>query len=720
MKQFDLDTRLALWGIDPPPRDPKMLLDFIEGLAEKRLLPPPARSVDELYRRRDGLRLHLLSSLGLDPRPKRTPLNVRQAGTVERKNYVIIKLVYEAWPGLPVTAHLYMPVPLEKPAPGLVFACGHGMESGKLTPVYQSFCASAATLGIVTLIYDPIGQGERLGGWRDHGHLNALLLGKSQLGFMAWESIRALDLLESLPEVDPARIAMTGSSGGGLNTLFTTALEDRFCCSIPAAYPCTFFHAMQAERDLNWEDGVDVCNQVPQVMSYCEMSDIASLIIPKPLMILAGSLDRIFPIQGTRKIANDISRNYTLAGVPERFCFLEFEEEHGYRKPLREAAYGWLAYWLMNKGDGSAIPEPELDLIPDPYPIGYVAPPRATPGRVREQSPTKNPTPDSIIGFCLQPDKPVQPEAYFDRLLAEMCDNLPVNELPSESASVPAWQEKILRRIQAIIGPFPSKCSLDTHLFNQVWTDNLMAERITFESEKGITIPGYMIMPADWHCPSPFVVYAGEWGKRQGIKSGLVQELIAHGYGVLAIDVRGTGETAATDFEAATNLLMMDRPLFGQRVWDVIRGVDFIWERCYIAPQIDKGRLVVAGEGIGGMLALYAAALDERIAGAAALDIPFSYKSLLNSGANFPASVYLFNVLNRFDMAHVAACCAPRPILLRTVDGNRHPQTKDHIRCEFEIATKTFELLGALPDCFRILSPEDNQPVSNWLDRVLV
>ncbi len=118
-----------------------------------------------------------------------------------------------------------------------------------------------------------------------------------------------------------------------------------------------------------------------------------------------------------------------------------------------------------------------------------------------------------------------------------------------------------------------------------------MAERITFESEPGITVPGLFMMPEEWQRPVPFVVYAGEWGKAQGIGDGTIQNLVEHGYGVLAIDVRGVGETATTDFEASTNALMMDRPLFGQRVWDVLRAVDFLWERCYIAPQIDIGTL---------------------------------------------------------------------------------------------------------------------------------
>ena len=216
------------------------------------------------------------------------------------------------------------------------------MEAGKLAQPVQSFCAAAASLGIITLVYDPIGQGERLESWRDHGNLNLLLVGQSQLGWMVWESIRALDYLVSRPEVDPERIGMTGASGGGLNTFFTTAIEDRFACAIPVAYPCTFSAAMHAERDLNWEDGTDVCNQVPQVMSYAEMSDIASLFIPKPYMILSGSRDKIFPIAGYDRLHLQSKHNYQLAGVPERFRFAEFDEEHGYQLELAPGGL-WLA-----------------------------------------------------------------------------------------------------------------------------------------------------------------------------------------------------------------------------------------------------------------------------------------------------------------------------------------------------------------------------------------
>jgi len=720
MKRFSFTEKLVLWGVDRPPSDPEMLLNFIQTLAENQSVPALTQSIEELDLRRDSLQKRLRQSLGLDPWPERTQLRVRKTGELKRDGYKIEKLVYEAWPGLLVTAHLYLPDFLKEPSAGLVYACGHWMEAGKLALPIQSFCASSASLGIITLVFDPIGQGERFGNWRGHRHLNALLVGKCQLGLMVWESIRALDYLLSRPEVDPKRIGMTGASGGGLNTFFTSAIEDRFACAIPVAYPCTFSAAMKAERDLNWEDGTDVCNQVPKVMSYAEMSDIASLFIPKPYMILSGIHDQIFPIAGTRQIATNISHNYGLAGVSENFRFVEFDEVHGYQQSLREAAYGWLKKWLLNSGDGSPISEPVLDLLPNPYPVEYSTPPFLTPDNLGGQSPTMTPTQGSLPGFCLPQHQDLHNEEVLSSMFRTVAKQMPsISPLPTRLADLSEWQGKVIQRVRKKLGSFPQKCLLQTRIFNQVWENGMMAERITFQSEEGITIPGLFIMPEEWNCPVPFVIYAGEWGKNQGIYSSLIEELVQDGYGVLAIDVRGIGETATSDFEAATNLLMMDRSLFGQRVMDVIRAIDFVWERCYIAPQIDKGRLVIIGDGVGGLWALYAAALDRRVAAVAAMDVLYSYTCLLDHGARFPASVYLFDVLKEFDLDHLIASIAPRPVYLRPVDGWRRPCTSSELDTSFRLAREAFSLTGACNEEFQVSSAGNMQSIFKWLHNIL-
>ena len=119
MDSDSLADRLDLWGVDRAPSDPEMLLDFIEGLAQGQPQPAPAQTLEELESRRLPLTLKLRHSLGLDPWPERTPLNARLTGRMPRQGYTIEKWIYEAWAGLPVTAHLYIPEGLKGPVPAI-------------------------------------------------------------------------------------------------------------------------------------------------------------------------------------------------------------------------------------------------------------------------------------------------------------------------------------------------------------------------------------------------------------------------------------------------------------------------------------------------------------------------------------------------------------------------------------------------------------------------
>ena len=298
----NLGVIAARLGISRPSPYQDMLLDFIERQAARLAMQrrPPASS-DEWHAGRDGLRRRFQRALGLAPFPARTELNARVTGTIERPAYRIEKVIYEPRPGFTAAAHLYLPRGRQGPSPAVLYSPGHWMENGKLEPDIQACCANLARLGFVALVYDPIGQGERLGTWRDHGHLELLIAGQTQAGLMAWESVRAIDYLLSRPEVDPARLGMTGASGGGLNTFCTCAIDERIQVSVPVCFINTFLDMMKAQRNRNWEDGVDLCNQIPAVMTFASMSDVCGLFAPKPLCVVAGVQDHMFPISGARE-----------------------------------------------------------------------------------------------------------------------------------------------------------------------------------------------------------------------------------------------------------------------------------------------------------------------------------------------------------------------------------------------------------------------------------
>jgi pimeloyl-ACP methyl ester carboxylesterase len=462
---------------------------------------------------------------------------------------------------------------------------------------------------------------------------------------------------------------------------------------------------MTAERDRNWEDGVDLCNQVPGVMAYAEMSDIPGLFAPKPLCIIAGVRDWMFPIEGVREVYKDIAHIYHLLEASDRVHLAEVDSEHGYDRKMREAAYGWLARWLRNEGDGSPIPEQECALLPIPYhpALTYMDPPDAADLPILRH---RDAFPEPSPGLCLPPGEvPPQGPAItaLTRQIAEshFFDQKP----PPEADELNQGRKSLIGAVKNLLGPFPERTLVKDQIYNQTIHEGVFAERVVFESEPGIVIPAMFAAPAGWAEYVPVVVYVDEWGKATGLKNGVIDALLEAGLAVFAIDVRGVGETATTDFEATTNALMTDRPLFGQRVYDVLRAVDCLWRRIYISVQIDKGRIACLGRGAGGLLALYAATLDERLAATALWETPVSYKSLITERPGFPPSVYLFDVLNHFDLPALMGTLAPRPLLLADpVDGQRRPMMTEELESLCQPPHQIYTTLQPDSDSFQVLA----------------
>jgi dienelactone hydrolase len=716
---------LGLWGIDRDSPYRAMLLDHIEQQAQRLAAELPGAETTESWEaRRAELKPRLLHSLGLAKFPDRTPLKAEIVGAIKGPEYAIQKLVYESLPGFRVTAHLYLPKYAKFPAPAVLYVPGHWMENGKLEPDIQRCCANLAGRGIVALVYDPIGQGERLGDWLDHGHLEPLLVGVSQEGLMVWESMRAIDYLVSRPEVDPRRLGMTGASGGGLNTFYTSAVDERIQVSVPVCYITTFLAMMTAERDRNWEDGVDLCNQVPGVMAYAEMSDICGLFAPKPLCIIAGIRDWMFPIEGVRRVYRDIARIYKLLEASDRVRLAEVDSEHGYDQEMREAAYGWLVRWLQNEGDGGPVPEQEYELLPIPYhpALTYMEPPAVTDLptlRSRDSFPQASP------GLCLPPNQVPSPSPAITALTKRIAESHAFDQrLPANTGAFARQREKLLESVRDLLGSFPERTLVKDQIFNQTLYGGFFAERVVFESEPGIVIPAMFVAPAEWERYVPVVIYVDEWGKGAGLRNGMIDALLKRGLAVFAVDVRGIGETATTDFEATTSALMTDRPLFGQRVYDVLRAVDCLWRRIYISVQIDKGRIACLGRGTGGLLALYAATLDERLAATAVWEAPISYKALITERPGFPASVYLFDVLSQFDLPSLMAALAPRPLLLADpTDGQRRHIKAEDIERDCQPPRQVYAALQGDSNNFQVLAdpkaPATPDQIVNWL-RVVV
>ncbi len=310
------------------------------------------------------VRARLKASFG--PLPEKTPLNPKVTRVLERDGYRVENTVFESRPGYLVSSNLYVPNNLKEgeKRPGIVGLCGHSIN-GKSRDFYQGYAQALARLGNVCLIIDPVGQGERLqwpDGWAktkqrgstgEHIQLgNPLCLTGEFLGtWFAWDGIRALDYLLTRPEVDPAHLGVTGLSGGGTQTAWLMALEDRWTMAAPACFITTM-------KD-------NAFNELPADAEQCppdflklrlDHSDCIAAMAPKPVILLAQEKD-FFDVRGTISAYERIKRLYTALGKPENLQLYIGPDQHTMSLPLREAMY---SFFHRASGFSKADKEPAL------------------------------------------------------------------------------------------------------------------------------------------------------------------------------------------------------------------------------------------------------------------------------------------------------------------------------------------------------------------------
>ncbi len=200
----------------------KALVDAAEHVLRWQL----PRDANEWAPRRSGVELALRKAMGLQHLPERSPLPVRIQARHDLGNYWMTNVIFHSRPNFPVTGNLYVPKKSGgKKLPAVLCPVGHYLAGGKSAKENQILCIQLVKLGFVVLTYDAIGLGERLVPGNIHHEAGFALmpLGQTIAGWMVWDSIRALDFLVTLPQVDPERIGITGNSGGGLNSLLTAA-----------------------------------------------------------------------------------------------------------------------------------------------------------------------------------------------------------------------------------------------------------------------------------------------------------------------------------------------------------------------------------------------------------------------------------------------------------------------------------------------------------------
>ncbi|MFO0877689.1 MAG: prolyl oligopeptidase family serine peptidase [Gemmataceae bacterium] len=297
-----------------------------------------AKSLKEWQERTPRLRREYLDMLGLWPLPERTPLRATVTGTLTRDSVVIEKLHYQSKPGLYVTANLYRPKTITGKLPAILYVCGHsgrGRDGNKTA--FQDHGMWFARHGYICLIVDTLQLGEIAG--KHHGTymLNRWWwhsLGYTPAGVECWNGIRGIDYLVSRPEVDPARIGVTGISGGGATTVWVAAADERVKVAVPVS-GMSDLPSYVGNRVVN---GHCDCMFVVNLHRW-EWTTLAALIAPRPLLFANSDNDPIFPMDGNRRIIARLRDLYTLHGKPGLVAEHISPGGHDYRPDLRIAIF---------------------------------------------------------------------------------------------------------------------------------------------------------------------------------------------------------------------------------------------------------------------------------------------------------------------------------------------------------------------------------------------
>lgn len=309
-------------------------------------------TLGEWRERADEIRRRLLVSVGLWPMPPRTPLNPRIYGKVERDGYSIEKVALETLPGFVLAGNLYRPAPGTPSGGGErrpVILCPHGhYADGRVNPEVQARCIQWARLGCVVFVYDMVGYNDS----KDFGHtfLNDRLRrwGLSLVTLQTWNSVRALDWVRTLPDVDPARVACTGSSGGGTQTFLLTAIDERVKLAAPVVMVSDSFQ------------GGCSCENCAGLRIGLDNVAVAALTAPRPMKLVGATGD--WTSKTLTNAYPKIRDIYTLYGVPERISADVFDFPHNYNQTTREAVYAFLAPRLLPGLDAEQTGEGEQSL----------------------------------------------------------------------------------------------------------------------------------------------------------------------------------------------------------------------------------------------------------------------------------------------------------------------------------------------------------------------
>jgi hypothetical protein len=629
-------------------------------------------------KQRPELRRQFLDMMGLWPLPAKTDLKATVTGTVDGGAFTIEKLHFQSRPGLYVTANLYVPK-MANPdrngggssrLPAVLYVCGHGnvVEGGvsygsKVS--YQYHPAWFASNGYVCLILDTVELAEIRGehhGTHGRGMWWWHSRGYTPAGVELWNAMRAIDYLQTRPEVDPKRIGVTGRSGGGATSWWVVAGDERVQAMVPVAGIADLYaHLCEADTD-RFKDGVisGHCDCMYMVNTYrWDFATVAAMGAPRPLLLGNSDADAIFPVAGYRRLAEKVDKVYALYGAGEKFQLLETKGPHKDTPELHLGINRWMNRWL--KDDPKSEVKPDLE---------------------------KRFKPQQLKVF----DK--LPEPRINERVHEVFVPKAVLDLPADPAAAKSWwadrKPALAESLKSHVfgGWVKAPPDLKPVVAADVTHEGVRLRAVDFVSETAVELRMFVMSSPKVETPAEVVLSVLDdagWGRwctdlgpafadamqlktkprRDDAKFAQNRAAMESNKWVYAAVVpRGVGPTkwaaagSREDIQVRRRFPLVGQTLDGQRVWDARRSVAALRS----LADLKATPLTLQGEGDAAGIALYAALFEPAVAKLDLWHLPPSHET----GPTF------LNVLRHLDTPQAVALALPRKVTLHVkADADR-------------------------------------------------
>lgn len=650
---------------------------------------------DDVLKRQVELKKAMWKNIGLFT--EKTPLKTKITNSFEKDGYRVENIIYESLPGFYVTASLFVPGNIKKPAPAILFCSGHSQIAYR-RELYQLPLINLVKKGFIVLAIDPIGQGERSqynpdsadslfvnSSTKQHSYpsTQVLLTGKSVARYFIWDGIRGIDYLVSRKEVDPKRIGVHGLSGGGTQTAYISALDDRVAVSAPAGYITSYKRLFES---IGPQDGEQ--NIYHGILDGIDHGDFVEVRAPKPTLIMATTRD-FFSIQGARETYAEAKGIYRLLGKPDNIEMIEDDFEHGYTKKTREAMYAFFQKFL--ELPGSPIEE-DVEYLTD-------------------KDLQKTPTGQLLTSLG--------GETVFS-LNRKDAGEL-VEKLKSSRKNRDTYIPEILKSAKQLSGyrePVNDNEPVFTGRFQR---KGYVIEKYFVKGEGDYVIPYLLMVPDKPNDKALFYLHPS--GKaREAMQGGEIEWFVQKGFTVLSPDLIGIGEMGpgiltgdafigSTSYNLLYTSTLIGRSILGVMVSDVVRLTHLLKKREGINNIYGLAKKELAP------VLLHAAAFEKDIDRIALVEPYSSYESLVMNQFYRPKFIngIVPGALTAYDLPDLAASLAPRKLMMiNTTDANGNNADKEDIEKALEPVRTAYHSQKIEKQQLIIASLKSNEKTDNF------